>query len=97
MGIRFVARLAHAKARIIPAGMPPDSTFTEASPRIGEGFRARRLRLGTQKKGHSQGERPGEEILLLLLCFVPQCDTAQESPIRQAMSTVNYTLIVNIS
>ena len=55
MGIRFVAQLAHAKAAIIPAGMPPDSAFTHASPRIGEGFRAHRLRLEPQKNGTPAG------------------------------------------
>jgi hypothetical protein len=103
MGIQFAAEVGKRKSAIIPAGLRSDSAMTQARPRIGEGFRPCSAQLGpagwtkSTKKGRPQGERPREEILLLLHCFVPQCGTTQESRIPSTMSTINYTAIVNIS
>ena len=106
MGIRFAAKVDTRKRSIIPAGMSSDSTQTQVGPRIDGGFGSVQPNstgldperwANDRKKGRSQGERPREEILLLLHCFVPQCGTTQESRIPSTMSTINYMAIVNIS
>ena len=106
MGIRFAAKVGTRKRSIIPAGMSSDSTQTQVGPRIDGGFGSVQPNstgldperwANDRKKGRSQGERPREEILLLLLCLVPQRGTPKASRNQEFMSTKNYIRKVNNS
>ncbi len=99
MGIRFAARVGARKRSIIPAGMPSDSTLAQVRPRIDGGFSPVQANstgfdpdrwANDRKKGRPQGERPREEIVLLLHCF--RAAVRHSARIPHPQHYVNYEL-----
>lgn len=98
MGVRFAAKDGTRKSsdytgrNVARFGHAPDTT--KDGYEIGN---PPSLLEPAVKRGRPRGERPGEEIVLLQLCSVPQCGTPKASRNREFMSTKNYIRKVNIS
>jgi len=90
MGVHFAAKDGARKSsdytgrNVARFGHAPDTTQDVCE--VGNPSRPPVLAV---KRGRPRGERPGEEIVLLLLCSVPQCGTPKASRNRPYMST-NY-------
>ena len=97
MGIRFAARGWHTQKRDYTGRHALRFDQDAGQTKDWRGFWLSSGEPTGKKRGRPPGERLREEILLLLHCVVPHCGTTKESRIPSTMSTINYTLIVNIS